>query len=67
MGSVGPNLNGFADRLYIGGFIDNTTENLVNWIKNPVEMKPGVTMPPFENELTTDEINEIVKYLQSLQ
>jgi len=66
MGSVGPNLNGFADRMYIGGFIDNNAENLAEWIKNPLDMKPGVTMPPFENDLTTDEIDEIVKYLQSL-
>jgi cytochrome c oxidase subunit 2 len=66
MGSVGPNLNGFADRLYIGGFIDNNAENLVDWIKDPVKMKPGVTMPAFGDQLTTDEIDEIVKYLQSL-
>jgi len=31
-----------------------------------VKMKPGVTMPAFGDQLTTDEINEIVKYLQSL-
>jgi len=29
-------------------------------------MKPGVTMPGFQNSLTEEEINEIVKYLQSL-
>jgi len=64
--SVGPNLNGFADRAYIGGFIENNADNLAQWIKDPLSMKPGVTMPGFQNSLTEEEINEIVKYLQSL-
>jgi len=67
--SWGPNLNGFADRDFIGGFRVNNTENLVGWIKDPTSKdygKPGVTMPGFEGVLSDDEINEIVKYLQSL-
>lgn len=66
MPSLGPNLNGFAERMYLGGFMDPTDENLVQWIKNPLKMKPGVTMPAYEGILTDDEINEIVKYLKSL-
>lgn len=64
--SMGPNLNGFADRVTLAGFLDNTTENIVDWIKEPLDLKPGVLMPGFEGALTDDEIHEIVKYLQSL-
>lgn len=65
MPSMGPNLNGFADRLYVGGYLENNTENLTEWIKDPL-MKPGVLMPGFEGVLSDSEIDEIVKYLQSL-
>lgn len=64
--SMGPNLNGFADRITLAGFLDNDTENIVEWIKDPRSLKPGVTMPGFEGDLTDEEILEIAKYLQSL-
>lgn len=64
--SMGPNLNGFADRRYLAGFLDNNAENLTKWIEDPLSVKPGVLMPGFKGDLTADEIQEIVKYLQSL-
>lgn len=66
MPSMGPNLNGFADRMYIAGWLENEAENLVKWIETPEDVKPGVLMPGFKADLTREEIDEIVKYLQSL-
>jgi cytochrome c oxidase subunit 2 len=72
---VGPNLNGFASRPYIAGVLDNQDpakkdDNLHKWIANPQDQKPGTKMPAFGQNfggnLTDDQINQIVKYLHSL-
>lgn len=41
-GVNGPNLTNFAERSTIAaGWLDNTTENLFRWIKEPHKIKPG--------------------------
>lgn len=41
-GVNGPNLTQFAERATIAaGWLDNTTENLFRWIKEPHKIKPG--------------------------
>jgi cytochrome c2 len=38
-------LSGVADRLYVGGVLENTPDNLVRWIVNPKQFNPKSAMP----------------------
>ena len=65
-GDIGPNLTHVAGRSTLAaGIIDNNEENLRNWLRNPAEIKPGVAMPVLN--LTEEELDALVAYLQSLQ
>jgi cytochrome c oxidase subunit 2 len=68
---VGPNLNGFASRPYIAGILEHNDENLSKWIHNPQGQKPGNKMPAFGQQyggkLSDDQINQVIKYLDSLK
>ncbi|MDN3627777.1 c-type cytochrome [Methylobacterium isbiliense] len=44
-GRVGPPLGSVAERLYIGGVVANTPENLVRWIVDPKALAPRTAMP----------------------
>jgi cytochrome c2 len=44
-GNVGPPLEGFAQRMYIGGQLPNTPDNLIAWLQNPQRYAPGTAMP----------------------
>jgi len=65
-GSFGPNLNNIANRTKVAGILEHTDENLKAWIKDPTPLKVGNKMPAFEGMLQDNEIDEIVKYLNSL-
>lgn len=43
---VGPPLEHFARRAYIGGRLTNAPDNLVRWIMNPHAVDPESAMPP---------------------
>ena len=43
--TVGPPLESFKKRVYIGGRITNTPEQLTKWIVNPREFDPKTAMP----------------------
>lgn len=45
MGMVGPPLDGFAVRAMIAGKLDNSPDNLEQWIRNPQSVSPGTAMP----------------------
>ncbi|GGG16240.1 cytochrome c oxidase subunit II [Paenibacillus abyssi] len=71
-GTIYPNLTGMGDRLAVAGFLINTDDpqyknegtvydNLVRWIADPQEVKPGNNMPKVD--LTQQEIEAIAKYL----
>ena len=65
-GKVGPNLTHIASRGVIAGSIlDNTTENLRTWLKDPPTVKPGSVMPNLG--LNDHELDVLVAYLQSLK
>ncbi|WP_442602893.1 cytochrome c oxidase subunit II [Paenibacillus sp. KN14-4R] len=64
-GSFGPNLNGFASREKIAGILKHDDANLKAWIKDPQEEKVGNKMPKVP--LKDNEIDEIVKYLNTLK
>ncbi|WP_018260582.1 c-type cytochrome [Methylobacterium sp. WSM2598] len=44
-GRVGPPLGSVAERVYIGGVVTNTPENLVRWIVDPRALDPRTAMP----------------------
>jgi cytochrome c2 len=44
-GAVGPSLDGVARRVYIGGFVPNTPDNMSRWIRNPQAFDPRTAMP----------------------
>jgi cytochrome c oxidase subunit II len=72
---IGPNLTHYGSRLLIaGGVLDNTPSNLSEWIYDAQSVKPGVDMPAFNGsqspeypQLSQDQLNNLVAYLESLQ
>ena len=70
-----PNLTHFGDRLTIGaGLKDNNLETLSSWIENPDNIKIGTRMKNHaaiynsdDQFLTSNEIDQIAKYLLSLK
>jgi cytochrome c2 len=44
-GTVGPPLDGIAVRAVIAGKLDNSSENLERWIRDPQHVTPGTAMP----------------------
>ncbi|MEX1184475.1 MAG: cytochrome c oxidase subunit II [Gemmatimonadota bacterium] len=75
-GLLGPNLTLFGSRPLIGaGAMENTQENLVEWIRNPQRIKPGTMMPGTTTAgggmpptgLTDQEVRAVAAYLSSLK
>ena len=74
-GRIGPDLSHVGSRETIAaGVLENTVGNLVDWIANPEDIKPGIDpaddtrfMPAFEETLQPDEILAIAQYLSELQ
>jgi cytochrome c oxidase subunit II len=65
-GDVGPDLTHVASRRYLAaGAIENTDDNLRDWIRDPQHVKPGVKMPALP--LTNDQIRKLAAYLRSLR
>jgi cytochrome c1 len=44
-GLVGPPLDGLRQRVYLGGVLPNTADNLVAWIQDPPRFSPKTAMP----------------------
>ena len=64
--SVAPDLTHFAGRGTIGaGVLKNTPAELRFWLSNPQKAKPACHMPNFQ--LTTDEVNGLAVYLETLK
>ena len=74
-GDVGPDLTHFASRMHMAsGIMDNTHENLVRWLTDPNEIKPGNVMSrdgSVYNDparaLTEPQIAALAAYLRSLE
>jgi cytochrome c oxidase subunit II len=65
-GVVGPDLTHYGSRQTLAaGIIDNTPENLANWILNPHGIKPGVHMPA--TPMDGDDLDALVAFLMSLE
>ncbi len=64
--AAGPDLTHVASRWSLGaGAIENTPENLGQWILNPHAIKPGVQMPGYN--YSPPELRALVAYLGSLE
>ncbi len=60
-----PNLTNFGLRTSLAaGVLENTPENLADWLRDPQAIKPGNYMPNLG--LSNEEIAALVAYLQSL-
>ena len=65
-GRVGPDLSHVASKPYIASAsLENTRENLMNWISDPQAIKPGIRMPM--NTYTPEDLNALVDYIQNLK
>ena len=65
-GDLGPDLTHLGSRETIGaGLIPLTPANLADFIADPQDDKPGVSMPP--TELTPREVEAVVAYLMELE
>ncbi len=63
---IGPDLTHVGNRKTIAaGILDNTPENMARWIRDPQSVKPGALMAKLE--LTDEQIEALVAYLQSLK
>jgi cytochrome c2 len=44
-GLAAASLSGMAERIYIGGAMENSPDNLVRWIVDPKQFSPDTAMP----------------------
>lgn len=64
--NIGPDLSHLASRQTIAaGVLDNTPQNLSDWLRDPQAVKPGNHMPDFG--LSDPQIEELVAYLETLK
>jgi cytochrome c2 len=64
-GKVGPTLQGFAARVYIGGVAVNSPDNLIQWIENPRSIDPKTAMPI--TGISRAEARHVAAYLYTLR
>ena len=64
--TLGPDLTHIGSREMLGaGELPNTRGHLAGWILNASALKPGARMPP--NQLSADDLNALIDYLESLK
>ncbi|MDQ0272410.1 cytochrome c oxidase subunit II [Cytobacillus purgationiresistens] len=66
-GNQGPNLTSFGDRTHVVGYLENTEENIKNWLKDPESYKPGNKMTGKYGDLSDQEIDALTEYLMGLK
>ncbi len=64
-GKVGPSLQGFAARVYVGGVATNTPDTLIQWIENPRSIDPKTAMPV--TGISSREARHVAAYLYTLR
>lgn len=64
-GVVGPPLDRFGLRSYIGGVVPNTPDNLVRWIQDPRAIAPATAMPALG--LAEPQARDVAAYLYELR
>ena len=75
-GALGPSLTRLGSRTTLGaGLLERTSGNLIEWIRDPAQFKPGVKMPGVAKEgggfpptgLTEEQIEAVAAYLAGLE
>jgi len=64
-GLVGPPLSNIASRVYVGGVLPNTPDNMTRWIRNPKAVDPLASMPMLN--VTDRDARDITAYLYTLK
>jgi cytochrome c len=64
-GKVGPPLEGIARRVYLGGVLPNTPENMAAFIRAPQEAAPRTAMP--DMGVGEEHARDMVAYLYTLK
>jgi cytochrome c2 len=64
-GVVGPPLRDVSRRVYLGGVVTNTPDNMIRWIANPREADPKTAMPV--TGISPAEARHVAAYLYSLR
>lgn len=65
---LGPDLNNFGNRINFAGVLEPEKEELIKWIQDPDEFKPGNKMKTDGYpELSDDEADKIAEYLMQLK
>jgi len=64
-GNVGPPLTGIATRVYVGGVLLNTPDNLRQWLLDPPRIDPRSAMPNVG--LTDQEARDLSAFLYTLK
>ena len=62
--TVGPDLGGIGSRAYIGGTLPNTRENMIRWLRDPQQVKPGTAMPNLH--IRERDLGDIAAFLETL-
>jgi cytochrome c len=62
---VGPPLDKMAERTFIGGKIQNTPQNMMQWLQNPQAFDPGNAMPNVG--VTPNDARDITAFLFTLK
>ena len=66
-GKLGPDLTDVGSRRLLGaGAIENTPENMRDWIRDAQAIKPGIAMPSFQS-LSDRDVAALAAYLESLK
>lgn len=64
-GTVGPSLEGFGRRAYIGGVLPNRPMMLTAWLRDPPAIDPATAMPALG--LSEAEARDVAAYLYRLR
>ena len=62
---IGPSLENWHERKYIGGILPNTPENLVRWIVAPQSVSPHTMMPDLD--VIEPHAEQMVRYLMTVE
>jgi cytochrome c2 len=64
-GDAGPSLQHMGRLSYIAGRVPNQSANMVRWLRNPPELKPGTLMPVLG--ISDEEARHMAAYLYTLR
>ncbi|HEY3054369.1 MAG TPA: c-type cytochrome [Thermoanaerobaculia bacterium] len=64
-GAVGPPLDKIALRTFIAGKVQNTPQNMTQWLQNPQAFDPGSAMPNLG--VTPDDARDLAAFLFTLK